>query len=121
MNWINFLGYAVLLLLTLGLVLLFPFSIWKNLETGRAYRKKLALGLEKVRLGKMLKSLGLDTDRYLHQESVVDIHQQITKCSECKTTDQCDSHSQPTVTTIEYCPNQAALKALSATEAKTGT
>lgn len=102
------------LLVTTFAALLF-FAIIYNVKIGARYREPLAQKLETLRLNKMLSALGIDTYEYLHKESVVTIHEQMNRCSECANTDECDDNLEANAidaSNIEFCNNESSLKDL---------
>ena len=101
---------AMLAVLAVGL----PIAILRNQEKGHERRRRLAEGVDALRLGRMLDGLGKDRNRYLHVERVVDIEQQMSRCGECVATEQCDEllqkERQVAPEAAEFCPNLDALK-----------
>ena len=116
MNLLNLVSVAAMLLLGLLLatfMVLLPVAIIFNTRTGMKYRQGLAEQLARLRLGKMLTALGIDTDSYLSSERVVDIHEQMERCSSCANTEKCDKQlDEATLNadTIDYCNNEASLQ-----------
>ena len=100
-------------LLVMAFSLLLFFAIVFNLNAGKKYRKSLARELENLRLNKMLSALGVDVNTYLHSERVVDIQQQMDRCSGCAQTAECDSRLDKGsigATDIGFCDNEQALQ-----------
>lgn len=102
-----------------GLALaLFAFSLaWAilhNLREGQGFRAQLARRLEQLRLQRLMRMLGLDPDRYLHQERIVDVERHMRACAQCPETARCDQalaeHQPEAVAT--YCANYPELRAL---------
>ena len=94
MNLLNLVSIISILLLGLLLVIftiLLPVAIIFNTRAGMKYRQVLAEQLDRLRLGKMLTALGIDTDSYLSSERVVDIHKQMERCTACANTEECDT------------------------------
>ena len=61
----------------------------------------------------MLTALGIDINSYLHQERVIDIEEQIDRCSECQNTEICDdqlTNGNIQAGNIDYCNNEASLQ-----------
>ena len=81
---------AVGLLWLLAAVLAFILfaAIFFNMKVGMRFRQDLANRIHGLRLGKMLNALGIDIDSYLHSEPVVDIENQINRCTQCTNTDE---------------------------------
>ena len=104
-------------MLLLGLLLatfmvLLPVAIIFNTRTGMKYRQGLAEQLARLRLGKMLTALGIDTDSYLSSERVVDIQKQMERCNTCANTEECDTRLAEGAVdagSIDYCSNEASL------------
>ena len=77
---------SLVTILMLGLLLAI-FIVWLmvaiifNTRAGMKYRQQLAEQLARLRLGKMLTALGIDTDSYLSIERTVDIHEQMERCT----------------------------------------
>lgn len=98
--------------LAIALVLL-PLAIAMNVETGMQYRRDLAEKLDKLRLGKMLAALGVNINRYLNGERMVDIHQQMQRCSACANTQTCDdklTKGDVAADNIPFCNNEESLR-----------
>ena len=116
MNLVNLVSVVSIILLGLLLFIftvLLPVAIVFNTRSGMKHRQALAEQLERLRLGKMLKALGIDRDSYLSSERVVDIHAQMERCSSCANTEKCDKQlDEGTVDadTIDYCNNEASLQ-----------
>jgi len=115
MNLMNIVSVTSMILLGLLLatfMILLPVSIIYNTRAGMKYRRRLAEQLARLRLGKMLTALGIDTDSYLSSERVVDIQQQMERCNTCTNTGECDTRlAEGAVDSgdIDYCNNEASL------------
>jgi hypothetical protein len=116
MNLVNLVSVVSIILLGLLLFIftvLLPVAIIFNTRSGIKYRQALAEQLEHLRLGKMLKALGIDTDSYLASERVVDIQKQMERCGACANTEECDNQlagGAVDADTIDYCNNEASLQ-----------
>lgn len=102
----------VLIVMTVALIVLLPIAIVFNVRAGRKYRRRLAQNIHHLRLNRMLTALGIDTDEYLHEERIVDIHEQMTRCGECANTEECDEalHGKVDPDHIGFCNNEATLR-----------
>lgn len=111
-------AFSLITVTILGILLtvfsaLLLLTIIYNVKVGARYREPLAQKLQTLRLNKMLSALGIDTYEYLHKESVVTIHEQMNRCSECANTDECDdnlSSESITADEIDFCNNEASLQ-----------
>ena len=116
MNLLNLVSIAAVLLLGLLLatfMVLLPVSIIFNTRAGMKYRRGMAEQLARLRLGKMLTALGIDTDSYLSSERVVDIQKQMERCDACANTEECDTRlgaGAVDAGSIDYCNNEASLR-----------
>jgi hypothetical protein len=116
MNLVNLVSVVSIILLGLLLLIftvLLPVTIIFNTRSGMKYRQALVKQLEHLRLGKMLRALGIDTDSYLAGERVVDIRKQMERCSACANTEECDNQlagGAVDADTIDYCNNEASLQ-----------
>lgn len=102
------------------LVFRMSYAIMRNVIVGMEFRKNLARKLEALRLGKMLTALGIDTRRYLHSETVLDIEDQMDRCAACQNTETCDDQlANGTIQAgkIDYCNNEASLQQIVANKA----
>jgi len=84
-----------------------------NIKAGIKYRQRLAKKLHQLRMSKMIRALGIDVEKYLHQERIHEIKQQMTRCAECQNTDKCDEDLASGIVTpnnISYCNNENELK-----------
>lgn len=114
---------SLLGMVLLGIIVIFSglgtvYAIIRNYRIGRLFRFKLANFLvSQMRLGRMLASLGIDKNRYLHSEQITDIERHMRRCRNCNSLEQCDDFlteagraaggaldpAQP------FCPNRDAL------------
>jgi hypothetical protein len=100
--------------LAISLVLL-PLAIARNVETGMKYREDLARKLDRLRLGRMLAALGVNINRYLNNERIVDIDRQMRRCSACANTATCDDRlrqGKVAPDNIGFCDNEEPLRKL---------
>lgn len=89
--------------------------IGSNVITGKTYRQALQLELANLRLNRMLAALGINRERYLHQQNTRDIHQHMQRCRDCGNTAICDEKLSAQVVDqkdIEYCNNADALTSI---------
>jgi Family of unknown function (DUF6455) len=102
---------ALFLLLAYFIQLLFR-RIRSNVITGQKYRTLLHQQLDSLRMSKMMSALGINKERYLHQQSVNDIQHQMKRCGDCANTDQCDealTGGSFATTDIGFCDNEPEL------------
>ena len=90
MEFISYILLAVLALAMIMMSVFFVLLISKNMQNGRTFRRNLKQQLKPLRMTEVLKALGLDFDRYLHQSPVQQINQDISACKNCQTTSVCD-------------------------------
>jgi hypothetical protein len=110
--------FTIISILLLGLLLatfmvLLPVAIIFNTRAGMKYRQTLAEQLERLRLGRMLTALGIDTESYLSSERVVAIREQMDRCNACVNTGECDTRLAEGAVdagSISYCNNEASLQ-----------
>ena len=113
MNVVSIISILLLGLLLVIFTVLLPVSIVFNTRAGIKYRQGIAEQLQRLRLGKMITALGIDTDSYLSSERVVDIREQMERCNSCTNTDECDTvlaDGPVDANSISYCNNEAALQ-----------
>lgn len=113
-------GGALILLLT-GFIFRLSYTIVVNLINGRKFHHALEQEFDKLRLSNMLSALGINKKAYIYQTSVKDIHRQMDNCSACVNTGECDSNlanQKVDVTEIDFCNNEAELKALKQRQAE---
>jgi len=111
---------AILGLFVLYVIMRMSYVIMRNVIVGMEFRKRLAQQVNALRLNKMLAALGIDVNSYLHKERIIDIEQQIDKCSSCQNTETCDDQlAKGTITAgnIDYCNNEEALQQIVASKA----
>ena len=114
-NLVSVLAIVLLGLLLLVFTVLLPLSVVFNTRSGMNYRRVLARKLDKLRLGKMLKALGIDMNRYLSTEYVANIHKQMDRCTACANTEECDTRlaeGDVTAEQIDFCNNEESLQKL---------
>jgi len=105
-------GGALTLLIT-GFTLRLFYTIAINLINGRKFHFSLEQEFNKLRLSNMLTALGINKTEYIYQTRVKDIQQQMSQCSDCTNTDECDeklSTADVDVSGIEFCNNETKLK-----------
>lgn len=111
---------SILALFMLYVIMRMSYVIMRNVIIGMEFRKNLARKVDALRLNKMLTALGIDVNRYLHAERVIDIEEHIDKCSSCQNTDTCDDQlSKGTIQAdnIDYCSNEKSLQQILASKA----
>ena len=81
---------GVLIVMLLLLIFRLPLAIVSNLRAGHRFRKSMAMALDELRLSRMLSHLGIDRDKYLHEESALAIKQHMQRCDACDAKDSCD-------------------------------
>ena len=121
MDTISLIITALLGLAMLYFITMMAVRIGNNVVTGKRYRDSLGTEVERLRLGRMLGVLGISVDRYTHQQSMVEIRQQMNACSNCPNTASCDDQlSKGYVDTdeMDYCDNADTLRELNKQEAQ---
>lgn len=109
---VNYLLLAILAIAFMVLGFGFLLLITRNMRQGRVVRQHLAKRVETLRMSRMLQSLGIDFNKYLHTEPVSKINESMNKCDVCVTTDTCDARldkSDIALDNIEFCPNKDSL------------
>ncbi len=93
-----------------------PMAIGSNLRTGHWFRRQLAKDLDQLRLSRMLRYLGIDEARYLHEQKAVDIKNHMRKCDACDAKNECDEVLQVPAPSSEpglgFCANIDDLKTI---------
>ncbi|MBT8129442.1 MAG: hypothetical protein KJP10_05580 [Gammaproteobacteria bacterium] len=103
---------SILALFMLYVLMRMSYVIMRNVIVGMEFRKNLARQVNALRLNKMLTALGIDINRYLHSERIIDIEEQIDKCAACENTETCDDHlgkGAVQASNIDYCNNEKSL------------
>lgn len=104
---------GILALFVLYVIMRMSYVIMRNVIVGIEFRKNLAQKVHALRLNNMLDALGIDVNQYLHTERILDIEEQIDKCSSCQNTAHCDDNlatGSVTASSIDYCNNEQALQ-----------
>jgi hypothetical protein len=112
MNLFSLIVTGLLVLLTVAFAGLLFAAIVFNLRVGKKYRQSLARDIDKLRLSKMLAALGIDVTSYLHSERILDIQQQMNRCSDCARTAECDDRlaaGKVGAAEIGFCNNEQSL------------
>ncbi len=86
----SLLGTLVLAALVMGVVVMMPIAIGRNLVRGHDYRKGLDSELSSLRLSKMLGFLGIEKSAYLHLQQTREIREHMEKCDACGDKQLCD-------------------------------
>ncbi|WP_018233895.1 DUF6455 family protein [Thioalkalivibrio thiocyanodenitrificans] len=110
-SWLTLL--AVVFALGLFVVLL-SWAIMRNLREGERFRARLAHRLEQLRLHRLMRMLGMDPNRYLHEQPIVDAERHMRACARCPESTRCDQaleQEQPE-SVAAYCANYEDLQAL---------
>ena len=109
---------GALALFVLYVIMRMSYVIMRNVIVSMEFRKSLARKVNDLRLNRMLEALGIDVNSYLHSERIVDIEEQIDKCSTCQNTETCDDQlakGSITADSIDYCNNEQSLHQILAT------
>jgi len=95
-----------------GVFLLFlAVAIVRNLRTGKHYRQGIARQLSFLRLDRMLGVHGIEQAAYLHTQPILDIRDQMKRCSDCANTDECDQLlDEGTGDQADFCANDETLR-----------
>lgn len=104
---------GILALFMLYVLMRMSYVIMRNVIVGMEFRKNLARQVNALRLNKMLTALGVDINRYLHSERIIDIEEQIDKCATCENTEICDDQlgkGAIQASNIDYCNNERSLQ-----------
>lgn len=104
---------GLLALFMLYVLLRMSYVVMRNVIVGMEFRKNLARQVNALRLNKMLTALGIDINRYLHSERIIDIEDQIGKCAACENTKTCDDQlgkGAIKASDIDYCNNEKSLQ-----------
>ena len=110
---------SALALFVLYVIMRMSYVIMRNVIVGMEFRKNLARKVDALRLNKMLAALGIDINNYLHTERVIDIQEQIDRCSECHNTETCDDQlakGSIQASNIDFCNNEESLQHIVATK-----
>lgn len=121
MNYISLFIAAMMTLLVVVFVISLFVAIIFNVKAAEKYRHRLAKRVESLRLNKMLTALGIDVDAWLHSENILDVKRQMSRCSECGNTEQCDetlSGSKVDAADIGFCNNEKELQKIIEKQAK---
>ncbi len=81
---------AIFAILATAFGVLLLAAILGNQKTARRYRKEIGERLSNLRLSRMLARHHIDRNSYLHTQPVLDIEQQMKRCSNCAHTARCD-------------------------------
>jgi hypothetical protein len=109
---------GALALFVLYVIMRMSYVIMRNVVVSMEFRKSLARKVNDLRLNRMLEALGIDVNSYLHSERILDIEEQIDKCSSCQNTETCDDQlakGSITADSIDYCNNEQSLHQILAT------
>jgi hypothetical protein len=99
--------------LALGLLALaLGWAILRNLREGQRFRARLARRLGPLRMQRLMRMLGLDPNRYLHEQRIVDVGRQMRACIECPETQRCDGalKQEKPDEVAPYCPNYETFR-----------
>ena len=117
MDLITVIVGGILVLFVLYVIMRMSYVIMRNVIVGMEFRKRLARQVNALRLNRMLTALGIDINGYLHSERVIDIEEQIDRCSACHNTETCDDQlTKGTINAgnIDYCNNEQSLQRIAA-------
>jgi hypothetical protein len=81
---------AIFAILATAFGVLLLAAILGNQKIARRYRKEMGERLSNLRLSRMLTRHHIDPNTYLHTQPVLDIEQQMKRCSNCAHTVRCD-------------------------------
>ena len=105
-------------LLLITVILVFAFVgligiINTNFRAGQRLRAALLERIKLLRLGRMLKRCGIDTETFLHGAVFHEIETSIRDCEGCNRLNDCDialGTAATASTDLSFCPNDAALR-----------
>ena len=116
----NYVTFLFLLLVVTGLMITafkLIVAVYSNFNVGVYPRKGLLERIKLLRIHKTLSKLGIDTNQYLHSQTLNVIEQQIRQCETCSSITTCDKElkkSKSDTLEMHFCPNIDALKELGA-------
>ena len=93
-------------------IVMLAVKIRANVLTGQSFHDSLLSQISNMRMGKMMDALGISKEKYIHQESVLDISHHIDNCNACDKTDQCDeklASEDVVVENINFCENEESM------------
>ncbi len=90
MNYLSIGVSGLFAVLSLAFAVLLLAAIINNLRTARGFRQGIGKRLSELRLSRMLSHHRIDRETYLHTQPIVDIEEQMTRCSRCAETQRCD-------------------------------
>lgn len=102
-------------LVALALVLFTCYLAWailRNMREGQRFRVRLARRLEQLRLSRLMRLMGLDTVRYLHEQPIVAVGEHMRTCTRCPETTRCDQalEQRKPEAVATYCANYRSLQ-----------
>ena len=93
-------------------VIVLIMRIRTNVLTGQSFHDSLMSQISNIRMGKMMDALGINKEKYIHQESVLDITHHIDTCTACNKTVRCDEQLDSNdieVENISFCENENSM------------
>jgi hypothetical protein len=99
--------------LSVAFVVLLLAAITNNLKTASRYRQNIGKKLSSLRLSRMLSFHHIDRKAYLHAQPILDIEEQMTRCSNCAETQRCDQVlAENANADTTFCDNDDELQQL---------
>ena len=114
MNYLS-IGIAVFFsVLSIAFVVLLLAAIINNLKIAGRYRQNIGKKLSGLRLSRMLSFHRIDRKAYLHTQPILDIEEQMTRCSNCAETQRCDQvlAAENADADTAFCDNDDELQQL---------
>ena len=110
-------GFSLLPNLVVLATAIFILTLYRHITRRKRepeYRAQLQHTVQELRLGAMLRVLGISLERYTRQAPVRDIERHIRACAACVDLKRCGAclRSGKPVPDMSFCPNQTALRAL---------
>lgn len=105
-------------------IVLMLIRIRNNVVTGLSYREALQAQIADLRLNRMLGALGINKQRYMHQQSIIDIHSHMERCRDCTNTHVCDEKLESNTIEkdkIDFCNNAETLNRIAGQQEEPGT
>lgn len=116
MDIVSLIIAVLLAAMMLFLLVRLPLAIFGNLRTGQKFRDGLADTLDKLRLSRMLRHLGIEPNAYLHNQPGVTIRNHIARCDGCGEKARCDqvldAADTPDTDSLGFCANIDDLKVI---------
>jgi hypothetical protein len=101
---------ALMLLGLVGVIVVLMVAILRNIRQGERWREAMLERMESLRMARALRQRGIDPRRHVHEESVLALETQLSRCEGCEKGEDCERVlDEERFAEFGDCPNEADM------------